>query len=140
MFCILKHRRIKLLRRSYNVNLFFLGSRKSMNHCGHLSNLWPYYVPRGLVLHWPSAHLLFHFWVYVLIENFMLNKEITLFFVWKPLFTWNLTFYVLADLNLIYLPTYSMYLFSCVAFSYFSSTNNEKHYGINILALSGEIC
>ena len=97
-------------------------------------------VIRQCVLHWPTAHLLFHFWVHILIENFLLNKEITLFLVWEPLFTRNLTFYVLANLNLIYWPTYSMYLFLYVAFSFFRSTINEEHCKINILTFSGEIC
>ena len=79
-------------------------------------------------LHLPTAHLLFHFWVLILIENFLLSKQITLFLVWEPLFTRNSTLYVSANLSLIYWPTYSMYLFLYVAFRFFRSTINEESY------------
>ena len=45
-------------------------------------------------IHWPTEKLYFRFWMRILIENFLMNKEITLFLVCELLFTRKLTFYI----------------------------------------------
>ena len=44
-------------------------------------------------LHWPTAHLYCHFWMYVIIDSFLLNDEIALFSLYELLFTRTLIFY-----------------------------------------------
>ena len=65
--------------------------------------------------------------MHILIEKILLNKEKTLFLVCELWFTRKFTFYILANLNLIYLPTNSMYLFSCVAFSFLEALSMKAH-------------
>ena len=69
-------------------------------------------------LYWPTSKLFFQFCMHIFIDNFLLNREITLFLVCELLFTRKFTFYILANLNLIYRPAYYMYLFLYVPFSF----------------------
>ena len=93
---------------------------------GYCMNVYEQCKSRFRWLHWSTAQILFHFWVHILIENFLLNKLITFFLVCELLFTRILTFYVVTNLSLIYWPTCSMCLFLYVAFRFFRSTTNKK--------------
>ena len=91
------------------------------------------------LFHWPRAiFFFFHFWMHILIVIFLLNKDITFFIVCKFLFRRKFTFYISANLKLIYWPFYYMYLFLFVPFSFFKSTINGEHYQIKNLTFSGK--
>ena len=78
--------------------------------------------------------------MHILIENFLLNKEITFFLLCELLLARKLTFYILASLNLIYWPNYYMYLFLYVPFSFFRSIVSGEQNQKNISTFSGKLC